>query len=860
MMNKFRLDSKFTAKRKDLEDIVFIETEDHGTLFTDRLGIDIWEFDYDILKQGPNKSDEYKFENYPDNVIGSLDTRSRSLIDKINEFIDRYSPRFSRLNTFNGKTWDKIDLEKIPSVESRNRMFKEKEKLLEHYRNSIIFEGIYEISETDAADNLKPDDHANYRLLQKDSHGNVAPINDKEIDKTINMLDKFRLIDLGPASDSMLKGIAGLMQDICLGKYNPSKNDGVITLEQDADGVWSNGHDSHENIFSRYNPMPYIKGCLSRYMPSWKKIKKYAAIGTLSLGLILGSLQLGKDCNNYSIAHPAQKMEMLQNPEQRNVSDMQVIQVTPSNYSAFQPIVQINPISESAYTANNNTNNYDNPKDENNLSERMDNLRTKKIGPTSSMISPMKDVSLANNNLEFSIDSRGNANEAYAFFGGLSGSRGKGGGEVYRAKIENGRASFKIPLSYNPDDHEMPKLNVVAGYEVDGWLYWTSSWKFDVNLQNSSGIRNSPDNSIKPAPEMPAQESHAYPENAPAQNTQTNQNQYIPPVSIPAPSQQSAKPEYKPRPSGQSMVQENTESAPAMPSKSALSTLDSRIEEQYVILVNKHYQKASVFSVNEHGDYSFVTSYPVSTGINPGNKERQGDNRTPEGIFRITESVDTSDWTFQGERAYGSRGFRMDCGSWDSAGNHNENGRCSIMMHGTPSDEPYSQKYVSNIGTPASHGCIRFYDQDILELQSRYAGVGTQVIIYDSGELSSRVLEEVIEQDPRFSSSGHYRASSSSSSGSSSPMNSNNHYFNPSGEYARYSSNIIDNDMGQWLYNERVNTDKTRAELSREFSDRYRIGNADTGISKYAFYKIMDDYAAQNDIAKARKVQRLVNA
>ncbi|MCX6707280.1 MAG: L,D-transpeptidase, partial [Candidatus Woesearchaeota archaeon] len=212
------------------------------------------------------------------------------------------------------------------------------------------------------------------------------------------------------------------------------------------------------------------------------------------------------------------------------------------------------------------------------------------------------------------------------------------------------------------------------------------------------------------------------------------------------------------------------------------STLDSRIEQQYIILINKHYQKASVFSVNGHGDYSFITAYSVSTGINLGNKERLGDNRTPEGVFRITDSVDTRDWTFGGERAYGSWGLRMNCGSWDSAGNHNDKGRCSIMMHGTPSDEPYSSKYVSMIGTPASHGCIRFYDQDMLELKSRYARVGTQVIIYDSRDLSSKVLEEVIEQDQRSSNSRYYRSIRSS------PSSAMNNYFNPSGEYARYSS------------------------------------------------------------------------
>ncbi|MCX6707279.1 MAG: hypothetical protein NT001_04020 [Candidatus Woesearchaeota archaeon] len=430
-MKVFKLDKASTAKRKDLEGIIFIETDDHGTLFTDNLDRELWEFDYDIIKQGPNKSDKYKFENYPDKMIESLDARSRSLIDKINEFIDKYSLRFSKIHTFNGKTWNKVDLERIPPVNSGNRMFAEKEKLLEYYHTYTVFGGIDEISDKDAAEKLKPDDHAHYRILQKDSHGNISPISDKEIGLAIHRLDGFKLTDLGPASDAMLKGIAGLMQDIYIGKYDKNSanhtadvhqtqsgtpSDDIITLQQDADGVWGNGIKS-ESIFSRYDPVSYIKKYVSKYIseyiPSWKKIKRYSAVGALTLGLLLGSLHIGnKTCTNYGFAQPVQRTEILHDAHNTKQKDISDISSVPRNYNILQSPVNIQSMQESVQY-----NDKDTDKDENNLSERLDDFRTKKIGPTSSMISNLKDVSVENGNIDFTIGSRGNADEVYAFFG-----------------------------------------------------------------------------------------------------------------------------------------------------------------------------------------------------------------------------------------------------------------------------------------------------------------------------------------------------------------------------------------------------------------------------------------------------------
>jgi L,D-transpeptidase YbiS len=128
-----------------------------------------------------------------------------------------------------------------------------------------------------------------------------------------------------------------------------------------------------------------------------------------------------------------------------------------------------------------------------------------------------------------------------------------------------------------------------------------------------------------------------------------------------------------------------------------------------------------------------LASYPVSTAAK-GVGFAEGSYRTPVGCFRIIEKIgdgEPSGTVFRG---------RVPCGMWRSGdlaeedlvltrilrldglepANTNTLQRC-IYIHGTNREE--------SIGTPASHGCIRLRNADMLELFQQVPA-GAVVVIH----------------------------------------------------------------------------------------------------------------------------------
>lgn len=110
-------------------------------------------------------------------------------------------------------------------------------------------------------------------------------------------------------------------------------------------------------------------------------------------------------------------------------------------------------------------------------------------------------------------------------------------------------------------------------------------------------------------------------------------------------------------------------------------------------------------------------AFGVAVGKNRGRKQRAGDNRTPEGMFRIIQIQDSSYWTHdfrdgKGEikGAYGPWFIRLETG-WRGIG-----------IHGT--HDPAS------IGTNASEGCIRLTNDDLRTLKDKYVKIGVKVYIF----------------------------------------------------------------------------------------------------------------------------------
>lgn len=122
---------------------------------------------------------------------------------------------------------------------------------------------------------------------------------------------------------------------------------------------------------------------------------------------------------------------------------------------------------------------------------------------------------------------------------------------------------------------------------------------------------------------------------------------------------------------------------------------------KYWILVSKGQYRLSLYRGRD-----LVKTYNVAIGKNPGNKRRVGDNRTPEGQFRVLSIENASTWKHdfgdgKGEiaGAYGPWFIRLDTGGWKGIG-----------IHGTHAPD--------SLGTMASEGCIRMNNDEIRDLKN----------------------------------------------------------------------------------------------------------------------------------------------
>ncbi len=115
-------------------------------------------------------------------------------------------------------------------------------------------------------------------------------------------------------------------------------------------------------------------------------------------------------------------------------------------------------------------------------------------------------------------------------------------------------------------------------------------------------------------------------------------------------------------------------------------------------------------------DFIVLRCYPVATGRYKGQKQEEGDLRTPEGVFKIIKVHDSSKWPpyvdlETGEKiGYGPYFLRLKT-KWKGIG-----------IHGT------DKAHEHEIGTDASHGCIRMKNKDLLDMM-KFVGVGTSVVI-----------------------------------------------------------------------------------------------------------------------------------
>lgn len=124
--------------------------------------------------------------------------------------------------------------------------------------------------------------------------------------------------------------------------------------------------------------------------------------------------------------------------------------------------------------------------------------------------------------------------------------------------------------------------------------------------------------------------------------------------------------------------------------------------------------------------------FDVATGRHPGNKVGEGDMRTPEGLFFISEIADASKWTHdfgdglgEIEGCYGPWFMRLETP-----------GHSGIGIHGT--------HLPSSLGRRASEGCVRLLNENCDSLR-RMVAIGTPVRILPGAP--DREVNEIIESE-----------------------------------------------------------------------------------------------------------------
>ena len=138
----------------------------------------------------------------------------------------------------------------------------------------------------------------------------------------------------------------------------------------------------------------------------------------------------------------------------------------------------------------------------------------------------------------------------------------------------------------------------------------------------------------------------------------------------------------------------------------------STIVAENRIVVSKKEMTLTVYNDSD----SILLKTKISCGINFGNKTRRGDNKTPEGTFKINMIQPSSQWTWDFKDgkgkikgAYGPYFLRLKTPITTMIG-----------IHGTC--------YPELIGTRTSSGCVRIHNDEMLKLV-KLVKVGTKVTI-----------------------------------------------------------------------------------------------------------------------------------
>jgi murein L,D-transpeptidase YafK len=138
-------------------------------------------------------------------------------------------------------------------------------------------------------------------------------------------------------------------------------------------------------------------------------------------------------------------------------------------------------------------------------------------------------------------------------------------------------------------------------------------------------------------------------------------------------------------------------------------------EQKHALVVDTAKSTLYVFE-NDNGHLRYATDYYVTVGRNGFDKLREGDKRTPLGVYHVTSQLAQrrlSDF-------YGAGAYPIDYpNAWDQREGRNGHG---IWLHGTPRDT-YSRP------PRASDGCVVLTNDDLVALGKRLQPGVTPVVI-----------------------------------------------------------------------------------------------------------------------------------
>jgi murein L,D-transpeptidase YafK len=143
-----------------------------------------------------------------------------------------------------------------------------------------------------------------------------------------------------------------------------------------------------------------------------------------------------------------------------------------------------------------------------------------------------------------------------------------------------------------------------------------------------------------------------------------------------------------------------------------------RPDQRHALVVDTSKSTLYVFE-NRSGVARYVADYYVSSGKNGIEKVREGDKKTPLGVYHVTRNVPRKKLT----DFYGTGAFPINYpNEWDRRNGRNGSG---IWLHGTPSDT-FSRP------PQASDGCVVLTNRD-LDAIGRRVQVGLTPVIISSG-------------------------------------------------------------------------------------------------------------------------------